>query len=304
VEVAACDTRPDFVKRVATRYDCPGYASLDDALASSRWNAAVICTPAPSHLSIARKCLDAGMHVLLEKPLGTDLEEAIAFTSSYTGDSPVVRMAYVYRCTPAMMLAKSLLEQRNFGPIRHLTATCGQNFPSFRPAYRETYYTKHSTGGGAIQDALTHMVDYMQWMAGPIESLLCDADHQVLEGVEVEDTVNLATRHRQGAMGSLSLNQFQLPNENSIGLHAMGGSIKIEVHQGRVGELSAGADDWQWHDAPTPDRDGPFLTQARAFLDACAGQSSALATLTEGLEAMKVGLAALRGAASNKRETP
>src|SRR5437870_4580775 len=71
-EVAACDTHAPLLSAVTGRHGTRGFASLDAALSESRFDAAVICTPAPLHLPMALRLLDAGLHLLIEKPLAVD----------------------------------------------------------------------------------------------------------------------------------------------------------------------------------------------------------------------------------------
>ncbi|MBA4146791.1 MAG: hypothetical protein H0X66_01660 [Verrucomicrobia bacterium] len=87
--------------------------------------------------------------------------------------------------------------------------------PGLRPAYRDVYYNNHETGGGLIQDALTHLVNAVEWIVGPTGKGFCAARHQALEGVEVEDTA-CVTAQNGDTLVSYSLNQFQLPNETAI----------------------------------------------------------------------------------------
>ena len=54
-----------------------------------------------------------------------------------------------------------------FGEPVQIVATCGQHFPHYRPAYRDTYYRDRRTGGGAVQDALTHIINAGEWLVGP-----------------------------------------------------------------------------------------------------------------------------------------
>src|SRR4051812_35709097 len=158
-------------------------------------DAAVIATPAPSHVPLAIKLADAGIHLLIEKPLavsslGIDELQKIAKEKNVT-----IAIAYVMRAHPALAEMKTAIDANTFGRPLQLVAVSGQNFPTYRPAYRETYYASHEQGGGAVQDALTHVINAGEWLVGPIDKLVADAAHQKLEGVEVEDTVNVLARH-------------------------------------------------------------------------------------------------------------
>jgi predicted dehydrogenase len=173
-----------------------------------------------------------------------------------------------------------------------INSVSGQHFPTYRPAYREIYYKDHATGGGAIQDAITHVLNASEWLVGPIDRLTVDAAHQVLEGVSVEDTVHVLTRHG-GVLGSFSLNQYQSPSEMTITVVCDGGTARFEGHKNRWRWMLK--PDEPWHDEtfePIP-RDQLFINQAVAFLDLLEGSAKPLCTLEEGLQTLRVNLAAL-----------
>jgi predicted dehydrogenase len=176
-----------------------------------------------------------------------------------------------------------------------VSVVAGQHFPTFRPAYREIYYNKHERGGGAIQDALTHLANTVEWLIGPTQTVFCAASHQALEGVTVEDTVSVTARNGE-ALVTYSMNQFQAPNETTIQIHCEGGSAKIELHEQRWAVFPRGAEQWDYRSAPVAHRDELFLAQARAFLDAMDGKPNLLCTLEEAIHTLKFNMAALQSA--------
>ena len=68
-KVAACEPNEALRQTIGTRYGCDTYASWQDALSSAQWDAAVICTPAHTHIPIATAWVEKGVPVLIEKPL-------------------------------------------------------------------------------------------------------------------------------------------------------------------------------------------------------------------------------------------
>jgi predicted dehydrogenase len=174
-----------------------------------------------------------------------------------------------------------------------LVAVAGQHFPFYRPAYRDTYYKSHRTGGGAVQDALTHIVNAAEWLVGPVTDLVADAAHQVLDGVDVEDTVHLITRHKN-ILGAFTLNQHQAPNESSLTVICKNGTVRFEMHNSRWRWQTEPGD--TWHDEPAPklERDTLFTLQAESFLHALDGTCQPLCTLGEGLQTLRVNLNILR----------
>jgi predicted dehydrogenase len=285
VKVIAAETNSELREHIASKHRVEAVADYRAVIDRTDVTAALVATPAPSHVPIATDILEAGRHVLIEKPLSleqTGLDRLIALRDS---SGRVATIAYVYHSIPAVAAAREFIRSGAFGPVLHATIACGQHFPTFRPAYREIYYARRESGGGAIQDALTHVANAVDWILGPASTLMADAGHQHLEGVTVEDTVNVITR-QETALVSYQLNQFQSPNEIVFDFHSAAGSVRIEVHNQRWGTFAHGSEAWTWYDAPVRDRDFLFENQAEAFLAAMEGKPTGLATLEEGIRAV------------------
>lgn len=289
--VSIVESKTTLAEDVSRRYGLPAYGDIDAAIAQKP-TAAVIATPAPLHVSQAIKLIEAGVHVLIEKPLSISIDGVDRLRKLATECGTTVGVAYVLRSYAVLAAMREALRSGRFGTPRQITTVCGQHFPTYRPAYREIYYANRAAGGGAIQDALTHMVNLGEWLVGPVERLVADADHLVLPGVEVEDTVHLVTR--QGSvMGSYSLNQHQAPNETIISVNCDQGTVRCELHNNRW--LSMTKPGEAWHEEPfgTAERDTAFIAQANSFLDAIEGKSPVLCPLDEGIQTLKVNLATL-----------
>jgi predicted dehydrogenase len=260
----------------------------------------VICTPAPSHVPIALYALENGVHTLIEKPLSHSLANVEELLSASEHSPCQVAVAYVMHVYPVLAQAREFIRSGAIGPVRQATVTAGQPFHKYRPAYAQSYYRDRQTGGGAIQDALTHTANWMESVVGPADSVLCDCAHQVLPGVEVEDTVHLNARHG-GTLTSFTLNQFQAPNENTIQFNGDEGSVKIELHRQRWGTFQHGSTEWDWREAAVDGQDVHFLAQANAFLDQIEGRPSRLCSLAAAAQTLRFNLAALASAESGSR---
>ena len=293
VRVAACDPNAAIRARIAETYGVPTSSDWETALAAPGLNAVVVATPAPLHVPMALSALERGCHVLIEKPLAIELDGTERLREARDRARRFVGVAYVQHFQPALQAARSFLHGGAFGPVRHVSVATGHHFPAARPAYREIYYRDHAQGGGAIQDALTHLANCVEWVLGPTARVFCDAAHQVLEGVEVEDTVALTARNG-GAIVAYALNQFQAPTEVGLDFHCAGGSVRVELHAQRWGTYAQGAGGWTWHAAPVPERDVLFIAQAHGFLDGCEGRPNPTCTLEEGIQTLRFNLAALR----------
>lgn len=282
-------------QRIAERYSISdAVADLKSALEMSP-EAAVICTPAPLHVPMAQCLAAAGIHVLIEKPLSTSLEGINDLRQTIAEKKVVAGVAYVYRCHPHLQAMRDAIRSGRFGRAVELIAVSGQHFPTYRPAYRDIYYKDRATGGGAIQDALTHIVNAGEWLVGPVDRLVVDAAHQVLEGVAVEDTVHLLARHGS-VLASYNLNQHQAPNENTLTVICERGTVRWESHENRWRWLEKPGDAWHDETMAPLERDTLFIAQAHAFLDAVEGKRAAPCSLDDGLQTLKVNLAALASA--------
>ncbi len=283
---------------VADRYPIEAaYADLDQALGDGNWTTAIICTPAPMHVQQASQCLDHSLSTLIEKPLAICSKQAASLRGRDVNGLRI-GVAYVYRAHPGIVALREQLQSGRFGRPLQLTLVSGQHFPTYRPAYASTYYTRHETGGGAIQDALTHMFNAAEWLVGPITRIAADAAHCKLEHVQVEDTVNCIARHGQ-ILASYSLNQHQAANESTLTVICERGMIRFETHLNRWRWQSDPAG--QWTDCPVqlPTRDSWFIMQADAWLDALEGKAPVLCSLEEGLQTLAVNEAVLRSVRSS-----
>jgi len=291
--VTACDTSAALLAAMKERYTVPVFSALDEALAESSFDAAVICTPAPLHLPMALKLLAAGLHVFIEKPLAIDEALVPQVRAAMDHARRFVAVAYVYHLMPWVAAARDFLLTGELGKTLHASITAGQHFPTFRPAYRDIYYARHDMGGGAVQDALTHLVNATEWIVGPCTRVFCDAAHQALDGVTVEDTVNVSARHGE-VLVSYAMTQFQAQNENTILINCERGTVKLEVHHQRWGVMRHGETAWAWHQTPPAERDDMFIAQANAFLDGMEGRATPLCTFEEAVQTLRFNQAALR----------
>ena len=292
VTPSICETNASLKEELAQQYNVDAtFASLEEALLDPP-DMAVVCTPAHLHIPMARQLVAAGVHVLIEKPLGVSLEGVNELIQESQQQGRVVAVAYVLRFHPLLNKLRQLVSEERYGPVVQLSLVSGQHFPFYRPAYREIYYADRATGGGAIQDGLTHLMNAGQWICGPIDALVADAAHQVLEGVDVEDTVHVLARHGN-TMASYSLNQHQAPNESTLTLVCAGGTLRCQFHEQMLLLAEAPDQPWQVVQESQLERDDLFVAQAHGFLDAVLKGEPVACNLAEATETLRVNLAIL-----------
>lgn len=271
-----------------------GFESLEHALDQASFDAAVIATPAPLHAPQAILLLSHGMHLLIEKPLSLDLQSVQELIDLEKRLEWVVAVAYVYRANPLLETLRNEILSQNHGRPIQLVAVAGQHFPTYRPAFRDTYYRRRETGGGAIQDALTHIYNAAEWLVGGVEKIIVDADQLQLDGVEVEDTVHALARHKNNVMASYSLNQHQPANEIQLSIVTDQSMLRWENHNNRVMLYERASSEWSVLNFLRLERDTLFIRQAHAFFDACEKQAPPLCSLDDAVHTLRCNVASLK----------
>lgn len=300
VEATACDSSAALRTKMAEAYGVPVVSDWEAAVTSGKHAAAIVCTPAPLHVPMATKILGAGLHALVEKPLSHSLAGVDGLLEAHRRSGRQAAVGYVLHVYPVLAQSRAFLASGELGRPLQASVVSGQPFHKLRPGYAQTYYRDRAMGGGAIQDALTHSVNWVESVIGPVDSVMCDCAHLALPGVDVEDTVHVSTRHG-GVLANFTLNQFQPANESTITINAERGMVKIETHRRRWGVYRENATDWTWHDCEALERDTPFIAQANAFLDQIGGAPARLCSLAAAARTLRFNLAALQSAASGAR---
>ncbi len=292
-QLSVCDTNDALLRTVADRYHVQNaFHDFDEAL-NTTFDAVVIATPAHLHIPMATQAAKAGCHLLIEKPLSVDYAGVDELLTVMEEKRITAMVAYVMRSHPALSAMRTAIQAGRFGEPLHLYATCGQHFPTYRPAYRDIYYRDRATGGGAIQDALTHVVNAAQWLVGPADRLVADAAHQSLPGVAVEDTVNVLARHGR-VLASYAYNQHQAPNELTITVVCERGTARFEYHLARWSWLTTPDTPWNHESLDGLERDTIFTRQAATFLDALEGKQQPPCTVAEAMGTLRANLAILK----------
>ncbi len=244
---------------------------------------------------MAQQAAESGHHLLIEKPLSISLDGIDHLAKTIGERKLIAGVAYVLRHVIELSEMKKALDSGRFGRPLHITVIRGQHFPTSRPNYREIYYASHAMGGGAVQDGLTHLINFVCWLAGPVERLVADCAHQVLEGVEVEDTVNVLTRHGD-ILASISMNQYQAPDEGVITVVCERGTLRSEIHSNRMRWMMEPETEWQEKSWPDYERELAFISQANNFFDAIDGKSEMPCNLSEARHTLECNLAILEAA--------
>jgi predicted dehydrogenase len=220
-----------------------------------------ICTPGDTHAEIAIAALDAGKHVLCEKPLANTVDEARAMVAAAKrAQAKGVRsmVGFNYRRVPAVALARRLVEQGRIGQVRHVRAQYLQDWivdPEFPLVWR---LQAERAGSGALGDIGAHIVDMAQFVTGdrladvtaltetfiterplPGASSGLTASGSSERGpVTVDDAALFIGRFAGGAVASFEATRFATGRKNSIRLEINGSTGSLAFDFESMNELS------------------------------------------------------------------
>lgn len=212
-----------------------------------------ICSPGNTHAEIAIAALDAGKHVLCEKPLATTLQEAEAMAAAAhrARERGVYAMVgFTYRRVPAIGLARSLVEQGKIGTIRNVRAQYLQDWIVDPAAPLSWRLRKETAGSGALGDIGAHIVDLVHYITGetltgvsalsetfvkerplPLStSGLSGVSGSEMGEVTVDDAVVFISRLSGGALATFEATRFATGRKNAIRLEINGstGSVAFD----------------------------------------------------------------------------
>ena len=196
-----CGTNAGKVSKLSEKYRCRAFSGYNEMLQSPDIDIVTIATPSGAHLEPAIMAAKQGKHVLCEKPLEISLERIDMMIAAHEKAGTFLGGIFNYRFHDTVQYVKEAVESGRFGTI-----TCASVFvPWWRP---ESYYTGswHGTlkldGGGAMINQSIHMVDILQYLMGPVESLQAYTA-TLAHNIEAEDTAVSILRFRSGSLGMI-----------------------------------------------------------------------------------------------------
>ena len=192
-----------------------------------------IVTPNISHFEIAKTFLDAGFHVVCDKPMTYSLEEAEALVQRVEASGLVFALTHNYTGHPLVRHARSLFAEGSMGQIRKVIVEYLQDFlmvPHEKLGQKQAAWRvdpAQSGIGGTMGDVGTHCVNLLEYVTGdPIVELCADKSTFLPDRVLDED-VNALLRFRGGGKGVLSISQVATGEENGL-------TLRVYAEQGAV----------------------------------------------------------------------
>jgi predicted dehydrogenase len=226
-----------------------------------------VCAPGWMHAEIAIAALDAGKHVLLEKPLANTLAEAEAMTAAAQaararGVQSMV--GFNYRRVPALALARELIAEGRIGMVRHVRAAYLQDWLADDQSPMTWRLRKETAGSGALGDIASHAIDQVLFLLGDQVTEVSGRTHTFvnrrpgtggpaggLEDVTVDDAAWATLSLASGAIASVEASRVATGRKNSLQLEVFGDKGALRFDLENLNELA-------FLDATAPAREQGF----------------------------------------------
>jgi UDP-N-acetyl-2-amino-2-deoxyglucuronate dehydrogenase len=195
--VAVCDTDPATAAAAARATGVPAFTDHRELLARLRPDVVHIATPHHQHVPVALDCLEAGVHVLLEKPVAHTVAEAERLIGAAARHPDVkIGICFQNRYNAAVQAARTLIGSGDCGAVQGGAATVVWHRTPEYYAQRPWRGQRALSGGGVLINQAIHTLDLLQWLLGDVTSVAGQVGtNELADVVDVEDTAQLVLHH-------------------------------------------------------------------------------------------------------------
>lgn len=227
--VAVCDIDPNKAAAFAHQYNCRSYGQIEDLLHHEETlHVIVICTPNGLHAAQSVLALEAGFHVLCEKPMAlTSVDGKRMIEAAKRSDKQLFTIMQ-NRFNPPVQAVKKAIEEGRLGEIYSIQLSCFWNREA--AYYKDSWKGSLDMDGGTLYTQFSHFIDLLIWMIGDINDVQSYMGNYHHKGaIEFEDSGVVILRFEKGAIGTVnySVNSYDRNMEGSLTILGEKGTVKI-----------------------------------------------------------------------------
>lgn len=227
--IAVCDIDESKAKQLAKTYNCNYYISVQDMLLKENTaQVASICTPNGLHAQHSILALNAGFHVLCEKPMALTASDCGAMIQAAERNNKRLFAIKQNRFNPPVAAVKDIIEKGILGKIFSIQLNCFWNRGN--DYYANSWKGTNELDGGTLYTQFSHFIDLLYWMIGDVQKAMAIMDNFNHKGIiEFEDTGAIVLQFSNGTIGTINytVNSYQKNMEGSLTIFAENGTVKI-----------------------------------------------------------------------------
>ena len=281
-----CDPSEDQRRLLANDADVEEQFADYRAALSARPEAVFVCTPTNLHIPMALAAVQAGAHVLIEKPLSSSLEGIDELRQALEDHKRSLMVAFCFRFHEGLRRAKTHLEQGRIGRLLSARFRMSEDISEVRPDFRNLFSLRE----GGVYD-LTHELDLACWYFGGTP-IAVRAMHGTVSdlGFSAPDIALIDLRFSGTGLAQIYLDFFSRPRTRVAELMGTEGTIRVEFASWdacTVSLYTRAAGEWQEERLST-ERDSMFREEDGEFLRAAQGECEISIPLEEGLKSLHI----------------
>ena len=228
--VALCDVNPARAEEYAKKYNVKAYSDYAEMLRDKEIDAVTICTPSGMHADQAIAAIEAGKHVLCEKPMSIKYEDPVENVN--LAEKNNVRYGIIFQCryNDASVLVKEKLDDGTLGKVISARVVLTWCKPDEYYSLSDWKGTWEKEGGGVVIDQAIHSIDLANWFINDeIESVsahMANRNHSIME---VDDSAEGFIKYKNGAtLGFWAMNNYGCDEPIEIRLLCENGSVIMD----------------------------------------------------------------------------
>lgn len=193
------DLREDRREETVKDGSAKAFASIKDALAEVSFDAAIVANPTAYHIETCMELCDAGIHMLVEKPLDSTLDNADELVAAIEKKNLVAMIGYCLRFKQNAARMKTMLDEGVIGRPLYAKGDYSSYLPNWHPweDYRTFYMAKLAEGGGALLDE-SHVVDLATMMLGDMDKACAFVNKVSDLEIDSDDTFDILGQTKNG----------------------------------------------------------------------------------------------------------
>ena len=291
--ISCVETRQDRVTEVKNYGIERVYSNLDSALIDKNYDAAIICSPTSLHIEQCNILSSKKVNLMIEKPLSRNLEGIEILKRNVKENNLVVLMAYIFRFTPQVQMIKKLIQENALGKIYYVRGEFSEYLPDWHPYedYRSFYMAEKSMGGGSILDQ-SHIFDLVHYLLGGFKNV--KAYNSKISNLELnaDDISELIVEMNSGVIASLHTDIFGRQHQKFLEIKGENGNIKWDFYKNEVSIYDPKDKAVKIFKKFPTDFNLTYINEIKHFLECCQNKKKTFASLEDGIDTMKLILAA------------
>jgi len=305
--IAVCDIVSERADEMATKYNAKAFVDYKELLAIVDLDAISICLPNYLHATVSIEALDAGCHVLCEKPMAISKEEAESMIKAAEKNDKKLMIAHNQRFVSSHQKAKQLIDNGELGKIYSFRTTFGHPGPEkwSIDGKASWFFDKEKAFIGALGDLGVHKSDLIRYLLGEISEVSAFVETNAKENTTIDDNAVCIMKTADGVIGTLTASwSYVAGGDNSTVIYGEKATLRLEddpdysliVQYGNGETVNYELDKIQ-----TNEEGGQKNTHViDHFVDSIIHNTEPLINGEEGKKSLEVILAALESSATKK----